>query len=281
MTERAPTVAGSFYPADPEVLRRDVEGMVSDVRPAATDGVIGLLAPHAGYVYSGQVAAKAYRQVQNKTYRSVVIIGPSHRIPLAFSAIMPEGAYKTPLGAVEVDAELAAEISRGESNIRLDGEIHTLRGQHGEHSIEVQIPFLQTVLEPGFKIVPILMGRQSPDSAKLLARALASACREKEVLLVASSDLSHFHPDRHARELDGRILEAVRRYDLLELWRLTMKGEAEACGVGPLAAVMEASKLLGALHSEILGYATSADTPMGDRGSVVGYLAAAFFRGKE
>ncbi|MFH0884000.1 MAG: AmmeMemoRadiSam system protein B [bacterium] len=280
MPQRRSAVAGSFYPADPETLRREIHSMLESATSDYPGDIVGLLAPHAGYVYSGPVAAEAYRHLQNKSYDAVVLIGPSHRIYLKYAAVFPEGSWQTPLGSVRIDADLASEIcSAGQECARADATVHMLQGHSGEHSLEVQIPFLQMALGD-VPVVPILMGNQSPKSSSTLASAIAHAAGDRRILLVASSDLSHFHTEREARMLDSRIQEAVAIFDAAILWSTIQKEGAEACGAGPLATVMEASRLLGATRAVQLSYATSADVPHGSRDSVVGYLAAAFVKGE-
>jgi AmmeMemoRadiSam system protein B len=279
MPQRRSAVAGSFYPADPETLRREIQLLLESAAGDSPGDIVGLLAPHAGYVYSGSVAAAAYRQLRNKTYDAVILIGPSHRIYLEYAAVFPEGSWQTPLGSVRIDEDLASAIcSVGQECARADADAHMLKGHSGEHSLEVQLPFLQVVLGD-VPVVPIMMGKQSPKGSSALASAIASAAGNRRILLVASSDLSHFHTDREARRLDNRIQEAVAIFDAAILWSTIHKEGAEACGAGPLATVMEASRLLGATRSVQLSYATSGDIPDGSRDSVVGYLAAAFVKG--
>ncbi len=279
MPQRLPAVAGSFYPADPETLRREIHSLLEAAASESPGEIVGLLAPHAGYVYSGPVAAEAYRHLRSRSYDAVILIGPSHRVHLEYSAVFVDGRWQTPLGNVRVAAELATAIcTAGGDSVRADESVHMVRGHAGEHSLEVQIPFLQTVLED-VPIVPIMMGKQSPAEASVLASAITEAAAGKRVLLIASSDLSHFHSDREARMLDGRIQEAVALFDPAVLWQAIRKEGSEACGAGPLAAVMEASRQLGARRAVPLSYATSADVPLGSRSNVVGYLAAAFVRG--
>ena len=278
MPQRRSAVAGSFYPADPDTLQREVNSMLETASSSLSGEIIGLLAPHAGYVYSGQVAAEAYHHLRNKSYDAVILIGPSHRIYLEHVAVFPEGEWITPLGSMRVDEQLAEAIcTNGKGLVEADADAHMLRGQSGEHSLEVQIPFLQTVLAD-VPVVPIMIGKQSPQESSSLAAVIARAVGDRKVLLVASSDLSHFHTQREARMLDSRIQEAVAIFDASILWSTIREEGAEACGAGALATVMEASRLLGATRAVQLSYATSGDVPFGSSDSVVGYLSAAFVR---
>jgi AmmeMemoRadiSam system protein B len=272
---REPAVAGHFYPADAAALSASVETLLSQPGSAAPPPgrTVALVAPHAGYVYSGAVAASAYRLLSRGTFERVVVIAPSHRIALRGSSIFDRGAYKTPLGTVPVDEELAARIlERGRGEVVVEPEMHRL-----EHSLEVQLPFLQATLGD-FRLVPIVMGRQEEPHLTRLAEAVVSAVRDlaiqTRVLLVASTDLSHYHDDERARELDGVLLEDVERLDPAGLAKDLAAGRCEACGGGPLVTTLRAARALGAARAVTLSYATSGDVN-GDRSEVVGYLAAA------
>jgi AmmeMemoRadiSam system protein B/AmmeMemoRadiSam system protein A len=266
---REPAVAGSFYPGTKEALEDAVSSMLMAAQPTAIDGkLIGLISPHAGYMYSGGVAAHGYRAVKGKHYEAVIIIAPSHHVYLEGSSIYSIGPYRTPIGLVEVDRQLAQAIMESEASISFRPEAH-LR----EHSLEVQLPFLQMVI-PDLKIVPIIMGDQSIENCRSLATAIAANVKGREVLLVASSDLSHFHPYDDARELDGVVIEHVKNYDPEGLSRALGSRKCEACGGGPMITVMLASKEMGANSTAILKYANSGDVT-GDRSNVVGYLSAA------
>jgi AmmeMemoRadiSam system protein B len=275
MHVRHAAVAGSFYPANPDVLRRNVEEMLDSSKPPDVTSCVGLLAPHAGYVYSGNIAAAAYATVRKLNYDAAVVVGPSHRQLINGSALLAEGAYETPLGTLPVDVELACAIESGAETVLADSELHGGLREQGEHSIEVQLPFLQiSVGEIPF--VPILMGDQKPKHAKELGQAIAGAVGERKVLLVASSDLSHFHSYREAVALDEGVREAVRAFDPLLLYSNMVNDGAEACGAGPMAAVMFAAQQLGAESALELAYATSGDVPGAEQSSVVGYLSAIF-----
>lgn len=272
---REPAVAGQFYPADPGSLSASVEGLLSAARTrqVPTGRTVALVAPHAGYVYSGAVAASAYRLLSPGGFDTVVIIAPSHYVPLRGSSILDRGAYRTPLGAIPIDEDLAARILE-----RSQGEVVVAPELHGrEHSLEVQLPFLQAALGE-FRLVPIIMGIQEEPHPTLLAEAVASVVRERaaaaRILLVASTDLSHYYPDERAREMDGVLLGDVERFDAAALVADLAARRCEACGGGPLVATLRAARALGAERAAILSYATSGDVS-GDRSEVVGYLAAA------
>ena len=278
---RQPAVAGAFYPADSLDLARMVAELftyskISEPRVKPT----GMISPHAGYVYSGPVAASGYRQLKGYKYSTVVVISPSHREYFSHAAVYCSGAYSTPLGTVEVDSELADRIvnsAGGELVICSERGHRAGSRQMSEHSLEVQIPFLQAVLG-SFKLVPIVMGDQSVACCRALAGALAETLGGRDdVLLVASSDLSHFHDYDEANRIDRKLISLVERYDYRSLRSALARGEVEACGGVPVMAVMEACEKLGAGRVRIIGYANSGDIT-GEKSRVVGYLSALFYK---
>lgn len=270
---REPAVSGLFYPDRPERLTRELQTYLEKAKREQIDGeIIGLVSPHAGYLYSGQVAAYAYKQIEGKSFDSVVIVAPSHRMDFKGASLYDRGGYRTPLGVVPVDVELSKKMMEKWNGIRYLPEAH-----RQEHSLEVQIPFLQVVLK-SFKLVPIVMEpywRQ--ETCQHLAKAIAETIKGKRVLILASTDLSHFHPYEKAVQLDRIVLNHLERFDAEGLARDLKEGRCEACGGGPVIAVMLASKILGANRSRVLKYLNSGDVT-GDRSRVVGYAAAVFYR---
>lgn len=268
---RPPAVAGSFYPADAGALRQQLDELLAAV--PAYDGPLplALVAPHAGYVYSGATAAAAYKRVLGSSFDLVVIAAPSHHHGFVGTSVYPDGAYQTPLGAVPVATELAAELLD-----RFPGLNFVPAAHQFEHSLEVQLPFLQRVLGD-FQLLPLVMGRQGWSEAAGLAEIIQTAAGGRRVLLVASTDLSHFHNANQAETMDHRVIDAVAAFSPQDLWREVAGGQAEACGVGPLLAVMQAAHGLGARRAEIIAYRHSGQVS-GDNQRVVGYLAAAFYR---
>lgn len=266
--------AGTWYPGTPEALRRAVDGYLdqAQVEPLPGD-LVALAAPHAGYIYSGPVAGYAYRALREagRPFDTVVLIGPSHRYYLDGYGITAVEAYETPLGQVPLDADLVLTLGQ-----ELDMVMFLSRDE--EHSLEIQLPFLQRALGP-FRLVPIMMGDQSWEACQELGRALGRVLKGRSALLVASTDLSHYHDYGRAVALDRLVLERVEAFDPQGLVQLLQRGKAEACGGGPLAATMLAAKALGADAARVLHYANSGDIT-GDRSHVVGYMAAAFCRGK-
>lgn len=266
---RRSVIAGTWYPGNARQLRAMIDEFLSNVPPQKLEGdLVGLIAPHAGYIYSGQVAAYAYAPLRGKAFSRVVIVSPVHRIYPGRFAVTDKSYYETPLGLVCVDAELLQAVERVIKLNRVSQDM--------EHSLEIQLPFLQYVLGD-FALTPIMMGEQDWDSAVELGEALAQAIGEERVLLVASTDLSHFHRYDMAVRLDQLVLDYITAYDLAGLARTLAMQKAEACGGGPVMAVMVAAQKLGANRAELLKYMNSGDVT-GDRSSVVGYAAVALLR---
>ena len=269
---RKSVIAGSWYPGNPGILSSDIDGFLKNVPAEFSDGeVVALISPHAGYVYSGQIAAYSYKLVEGKTFDAVVVIGPSHRTRFQGASIYNKGGYETPLGIVPVDAELANEIIAQSQMISFDPTAHMQ-----EHSIEIQLPFLQVVLGE-FSFVPIVMGDQNSQTCKELANAIFRSVADKRVLIIGSSDLSHFHSYERAVKLDSVVLDHIRKMDPEELLKDLQRGTCEACGGGPIAVVMMVAERLGADRAKLLKYANSGDVT-GDKSGVVGYASAAFYK---
>ncbi len=267
---RPPAVAGLFYPSDSYKLRTDINNMLSMVesKPFAKH-IVGIVSPHAGYVYSGKTAAYGFNLLKNKNYDKVIIISPSHREYFAGASIFNGNAYETPLGVVEIDKELAQKIIEGSKTI-----FFGMEGHRQEHAIEVQIPFLQTVLTD-FKIVPIVMGDQGEVFVDDLANQIAKAVDDK-TLIVASSDLSHFYSKQKAFELDSIVAKHISDFDYEKLQNDLNSRKCEACGGGPIVVLMKAAGLLNKKKSMLLHRSDSGDVS-GDNSEVVGYLSAAIF----
>ena len=269
---RKSVIAGSWYPGNPSVLRDDIGLYLQRVPDRQIPGeVIGLIVPHAGYMYSGQVAAYAYKLVHDNKYDVVILIGPSHRVAFRGVSVYSQGGYETPLGVVPVDELLAAEMMNATDII-----VDYPPAHQREHSLEIQLPFLQVVLGE-FSFIPLVMGEQSRAVCRKLASAIHQVSRDRRVLLVASTDLSHFYEDKRARLIDAVVLDSIRKNDADGLMKSLDEEKAEACGGGPMVAMMLAANLLGAGHSELLQYANSGDIT-GDKSSVVGYASAVIYR---
>ncbi len=271
---REPVVAGQFYPGDVADLRNEMSTILR--RPPSRRAmppreVIAGVVPHAGYMYSGAVAARFYLFIAGAEPSPAVIISPSHRERFPAISIFGGKAYRTPLGDVPVNREVANDLIRCGAPF-----INDWRGHNAEHALEVQLPFLQ-MLWPDLGIVPIVMGEQSADFCEQLGVALAETLRHRRVIIVASSDLSHYHSHQQARQIDQRVLRSVRKFDPERLLNDLEKGRAEACGGGPMVAAMFAARRLGATKARVLDYRDSSAVS-GDESQVVGYMAAAFFK---
>jgi AmmeMemoRadiSam system protein B/AmmeMemoRadiSam system protein A len=267
-------VAGSFYPADARELARTVDAALAQASEVPDPNVVALVAPHAGYQFSAHVAAHSYALLKGRKIARVVVISPSHVEAFPFAAIYDGTAYSTPLGQVPVDQAFAAKLAQANGLLKLSSRGHAPQ----EHALEVQLPFLQRVLGD-FKLVPIVMGDQKYDTCRALGLALAKLMQgSSDTLIVASSDLSHFHPYDDAVRLDHKTLRAIGEWDYLSMSRNFENNVWEACGGGPIVAAMIAAERLGATEARILKYANSGDvTP--DKSRVVGYGAVALVKG--
>lgn len=266
---REPAVAGLFYADRPGELEREVRHYLDKAPEAPVGGIIrALVSPHAGFMYSGSTAAFGFRQLAGAVYDAVVIIGPSHREYFDGISIHPGTAFATPLGNVPIHDEVRREIAAHHRSI----EISAI-GHRAEHSVEVQLPFLQEVLGT-FSFVPIVMGEQHREHCTLLAEALVRAGRRFNLLFVASSDLSHYHPYDEAVSLDRAVVRDIELYDTEAFMEKLERNQAEACGGGPIIAVMNAARELGATRARILHYCNSGDVSP-RRDAVVGYVSAA------
>jgi AmmeMemoRadiSam system protein B len=269
---RRAAVAGSWYPGSAAALAAEVDAYLGEASPGVSaDSVDAVIVPHAGLMYSGPVAAWAYRAVQGGPYEAIILVGPSHHVGFEGAAVFRRGMFETPLGDVAVAEDLAAAILESTYVAREHPQAHTR-----EHSLEMQLPFLRRVL-PGVPIVPIVMGHQSSATVASLADGLGRALAGRRVLLVGSSDLSHYLPAKSAGAMDRRVLDLVSRFDADGLCEELKTQPDHACGGGPMVAVMWTARALGARDARVLKYADSGDVS-GDKSAVVGYMAAAFGR---
>jgi AmmeMemoRadiSam system protein B len=267
---RPSPIAGSWYPGEAAAIRAEVDRYLGVVPPVALPGpLVGLIAPHAGLRYSGPVAAHAYARLAGRSRLTAVLVGPSHRAAFAGVALYPRGAFATPLGSAPIDEGVAERIAASGGIVIADERPHRL-----EHSLEMQLPFLQRLV-PDLRIVPLLMGSQVRDEVDALAAALSTVAGGGDVLLIASSDLSHYHPAPTANRLDAEVVSEVAALRPDGLMDLLEASHEHACGGGPMVAVMKASVAAGARASTILRYADSGDAGERDKSRVVGYMAAA------
>ena len=266
-TVRRPAVAGVFYPADPAELSGTIAGLIPEAAVERPPGIVGVIAPHAGYAYSGATAARAYGMLTRGAYDTVVVIAPSHREFFEGVSVYDGEGYGTPLGTVPVDGEIREALTGRAPFVRASRE-----GHGHEHSVEVHLPFLQAVLG-SFSLLPLVIGHQTPATCFALGESIGAVLQGRRALLVASTDLSHFHGDSEARELDEVMISDLRRFDPRTLMSHLSEGATEACGGGPAVAALTALRILGAARLEIVQYATSGDVT-GDLRSVVGYVSA-------
>ncbi len=275
---RPSPLAGQWYPATPDALARMVDEFLDRAQaalPSFTGDVVGLVAPHAGYVYSGPVAAYAFATVRGHAYDLVAVISPMHH-PYGGPLLSTDHqAYATPLGTIPVDAQA---LNRLDEILRqtLGHGLRYLRNDP-EHSLEIELPFLQRALAQPFRLLPVMVREQTRPVAEALGHALAEVLRGQNALLVASTDLSHYYPQPLAEVLDREMLRRIEAFDPVAVLQAEVEGKGFACGKGAVAAVMWAARDLGATQARVLHYATSGDTT-GDYDAVVGYGAAVFLR---
>ncbi len=268
---REPQMAGSFYPANPSQLSSEIDLLLAGVSIDPPQGdLFALIAPHAGIVYSGRVAAHGYKLLKDKEIETVVLIGPSHRIPFRGASVWQGGSWKTPLGEIPIDEGLAQAIAGESPDLQYSSEVHI-----PEHSLEVQLPFLQRVLE-NFKIVPILVGDLSLTTSNTLARALDQHVRGKKVLIVASTDMSHYHASKEAETMDQHTLDLIKSLDSVSLFSELQAGRSELCGAAAVLTLLDLLKLRGIKDIQGLKYAHSGHAT-GDVSRVVGYSAFAIY----
>ncbi len=273
---RPSPIAGQWYPGDPKRLSDSVDQYIREAQLPELEGeVVAIVTPHAGHIYSGPVAGYAFATLRGYQPDTVAVISPMHypyNEPLLTTA---HQAYQTPLGNLPVDAEevqmldelLEKELGYGLAYVRRDRE----------HSLEIELPFLQRVIDAPFKLLPVMVRNQGTRVTRILGECLAKVLKDKKSLLVASTDLSHFYPQRIANQLDAEMLRCIESFDPEEVIRVEDEGRGFACGRGALAAVLWAAKQLGGDTVKILKHATSGDVT-GDTSQVVGYGAAVILR---
>ncbi len=275
---RPSPIAGQWYPGSANRLSASIDGYIDIAKPPEFDGdVIALVVPHAGHIYSGPVAGYAFAAVRGLNPDLVAVISPMHQ-PYP-QALLTSGhdAYETPLGSMPIDKNavdkmselLQEQLGYGLSKVRNDSE----------HSLEIELPFLQQTLAGEFKLLPVMVREQTEKVTHALGKALAQTMAERDSLLVASTDLSHFFSQEIAENLDGKMLSLLEAFDPKGFLKAEDDGEGYACGRGAVAAVLWAAKELGADEVKIVNYATSGDIS-GDYHRVVGYGAAVIYRSK-
>jgi AmmeMemoRadiSam system protein B len=276
MDIRPSPIAGRWYPGDSGQLADSVDGYINAAQLPEIEGqVVGIIVPHAGHKYSGPVAGYAFRSIRDMQPELVVVVSPMHQSYSQPLLTCGHQAYQTPLGSINIDQESVSEL-----NHALEAEIGfglTPVRNDGEHSLEIELPFLQRVLTSDFRLLPVMMRDQTPSVVEALGKSLARVISNRTALLVASSDLSHFHDQLQAQQLDAEMLSRVEAFDPPGVLQVEEEGKGFACGRNAIAAVLWAAKELGANSVKILKHATSGDVT-GDYSGVVGYAAAIITR---
>jgi len=272
---RRPAVAGSFYPDNKEELSQLVEKQLHAVNnlPEINGQIMAIVVPHAGLVYSGPIAAYAYKLIENRGFNKAIICGPSHRY--AFDGISVYGPYvgwSTPLGSILCENKYTSHLIKFDDKITFDPKPHLQ-----EHSIEVQLPFLQIITNNNLEISPVLMGSQTKENIDILSNALKSLDIDDSTIMVASTDWQHYRSAKDGYTMDSLGMNCLANLDPVRLEMYLQKREVEMCGGGPVVAVMKAAIARGANKVKILKYGDSGDLT-GDKSSVVGYVAAVIYK---
>jgi AmmeMemoRadiSam system protein B len=279
LKSRPPAVSGIFYPSNPSELRKSVEQSFLDRKfgPGTISTsyvnrrIYGLVSPHAGYAYSGSVAANGFCQISNMEYDTVIMTGPNHYGIGSGVATMRETLWKTPMGNVEVNNDFVNRISK-DSVIDVDDFSHSR-----DHCLEVQLPFLQFMKNDNFKIVPIILMLQDIETAREVGKLISHTMKSENTngLIIASSDFTHYEPNAEAHRKDLELIDAISSLEVASFYETLERLDISACGYGAIASAMIAVKELGATRGELLKYATSGDIT-GDTSSVVGYASIIF-----
>ena len=274
---RKPAVAGSFYAGDPKSLNMQIEncflhkigpGEIPLVNPKRKNNIIGLVSPHAGYMYSGPVAANGFYKIAlDGKPNTIIVLGPNHQGFGENVSIMVEGSWKTPLGELEIDTDIAENILKNSKIIKNDKKAHQY-----EHSIEVQLPFIQYIFGRDIKFVPICMTRQDINTDIEIAQSICSSVVDKNILIIASSDLTHYEPQEYAESVDKQAINAILEFNPKKLYDMIYHQNLTMCGPGPITVMLIVCETLGAKKAELLKYATSGDVS-GRYDQVVGYAS--------
>ncbi|MDD5292479.1 MAG: AmmeMemoRadiSam system protein B, partial [Candidatus Omnitrophica bacterium] len=268
-----PNASGQFYPADEQTLSEQIDNFFNNVKdnPDIEDkDIFAIISPHAGYAYSGQVAAYGFKAVKGRSYDTIIILAPSHSYAFNGVSVYDEGFFNTPLGNIEIDSDLAKDLISIYQKARFIPEAF-----RKEYSLEVELPFLQKSLSV-FKIIPVVCGQMDYQDSEDFAEAIIKISKGRKVLLVASTDLSHHHPYLTAVQMDSKTISYIKDLDALGLWQSILKGDSEACGIIPVLVLLNYAKELN-LEPQVLNYANSGDVTV-DKSRVVGYTSVAFFK---
>jgi len=268
---KEPSVAGTFYPADKKELKDTIDTFLSKVNRIPGEGnIIALISPHAGYRYSGQVAAYGYKHIQDRDIRKIILIGQSHHEGFKGASVYTNGSFKTPLGNVEIDEKSAKKLLNENADVKFYPEAFAK-----EHSIEVQLPFLQSMLKD-FTIIPILIGSPTRQTFEHLISELTEMM-DGQTLMIASTDLSHYHGYSEAVEMDSKLISAIERLSVMNAGELVQTGKSEMCGSIPVIIAMEVAKRHGANLGVLFNYANSGDVTQ-EKDKVVGYASMGLIR---
>jgi|TARA_B100000315_G_scaffold257604_1_gene306977 hypothetical protein len=270
MNIRYPAVAGTFYPSEKSQLTGSIQSFLDKAPMSQKGEPVGFIVPHAGYIYSGPVAAYAYKYLEKKEIKKVVILAPSHFVGFKELSICKFDSLETPYGIVNLSHEDISELLKHEMIIRSN------IGYDHEHSLEVQLPFLQHIIKNSWEIIPIMMGHQTKETVNAASQILQYYI-SNNIPVVISSDLSHYHSYEIAQNMDKKICNLMLTRDDKSLWKAFNDGEIEACGFGPLLAMLEAIESFEDISMELLDLRNSGDTA-GPKDKVVGYCSMGFFK---
>jgi MEMO1 family protein len=277
MQVRTPAVAGMFYPKTTQELKSSIRNCFlhrygpGKLPPSPHDKkIIGVICPHAGYEYSGPIAADSYYSISSQKPDLVVIIGPNHWGIGRDIALMKEGIWKTPIGDIEVDTESAIEINKVSKLIEFDSFSHSR-----DHCLEVQLPMLQEIFSHKFRILPIILIDQNHNTAIEIGKSIATIAKTRNIIIIGSSDFTHYEPNDFAHEQDKFLIDTILDLNIDKFYSTLQEKQISACGYGAIASTMVACKELGATKGTLIKYATSGDIA-GDKSSVVGYASIVF-----
>jgi len=270
---KTPNVAGQFYPSDPKQLSQMIDGFMNAAKVEDIPNIIALVSPHAGYEFSGPVAAYGYKAIKGRNYKTVVVLAPSHYVGFRGMSVWLSGKFRTPLGDIPVDSQFVSQLIAANPQVSFVAEAF-----QKEHSLEAQLPFLQKVL-PNFQIVPIIMGQPSYQDCQVFARELAKITGSRnDVLVVASTDLSHFHVSSEAETIDRKTISYLKNSDASGLWQNSSPSDPGMCGLVPVVTTLLYAQARGENNIRILKYSHSGMVT-GDMDRVVGYVSAVINKG--
>lgn len=272
---RAPVVAGQFYPDDKEDLKKMIRTCLESKFGPGTEKqdeqkIFGVIVPHAGYVYSGPTACHCFKAISHQNPELAIVIGPNHYGIGSDAATMTDSKWLTPLGLVQVDTESAEQVAKKSKIIEIDAYSHSQ-----DHSLEVQVPMLQTFLSSEFKILPIILRAQDLETAQDVGNAVYKIAQKQNSIIIGSSDFTHYEENSFAHSQDKALIEPILELDVERFYDVLREKRVTACGYGAIASTMIACKKLGATKGELLSYSTSGDVS-GNNSSVVGYGAIKF-----